>query len=179
MKENIILLEEHVSTLRNAYEQIGTCLKELRHVANNMVPAMLHTNGISDAIRTHCDSVKTTSNITATFSFSGVNNRLDLGFELAVYRIAKELIANSVKHSFATRINVRLTFSKEKLQLSVSDNGLGFNVTQLSQHEGRGIANIRLRTAELNGKFKIKSDICSGTCVSVEFTNPLKIKSRD
>jgi signal transduction histidine kinase len=152
---------------------------ELRHVAKNMIPVTLHTNGISDAIKTHCESIKTSSKIAVNYSFSGANNRLDLGFELTVFRMAKELIGNSIKHSFATSINVRLTLSKEILHLSVSDNGLGFDVTQLSQSEGRGIANIRLRTAALNGKFKIKSDICSGTSVSVEFSNPLNITSRD
>lgn len=179
MKENLVIREEYVKTLSNAYEQIGSSLRELRRVANNLIPETLHNHGVNIALQNFCESIKEISSVSINYSFTGTNNRLDLNLELAVYRMAKELINNSIKHSFATSINVRLTINIEKLQLSVSDNGLGFDLTQLSKTEGKGIANIRVRVDELNGKIKIKSSICTGTNVYIEFINPLTITTCD
>ncbi len=179
MKENLVIREEYVKSLSNAYELIGSSLREFRYVANNLIPETLHNHGINIALQNFCDSVKKISNININYTFAGANNRLDLGLELAVYRIAKELINNSIKHSYAKSICIRLTINKEKLQLSVSDNGLGFDVTQLSQTQGKGIATIRSRVDALYGKIKIKSSICTGTTVYIEFINPLAIVTCD
>ena len=66
---------------------------------------------------------------------------------LEIYRIAQEAVANAMKHSGATRIDVAMAMADGSLELVVSDNG------QPSQRAGSGIGRrtMRQRAAAVNG----------------------------
>lgn len=75
--------------------------------------------------------------------------------------IFKESVNNLAKYSGATHANIQLIISTNHLQMSISDNGRGFEESELF-HSG-GLLNMRQRAEEMNGRFNIISGPGKGT----------------
>jgi len=101
----------------------------------------------------------------------GVPRGLPQDVEQNVLRIAQEAVTNAVKHANATRISIQLQFHPESLDLSVSDNGRGFDTSNVfSLAEGQfGLMGMRERAQRLNGQMDLTSAPGSGTQVRVTF----------
>ena len=85
-----------------------------------------------------------------------------------IFRIAQEALTNVAKHATkASRVNVRLEFTSERIELSIEDDGVGLNS---SHGEGRpirrgGIINMQERLAERGGQLVVFSPSAGGTKV--------------
>ena len=86
--------------------------------------------------------------------------------EHALFRIAQEALANAARHAQATKVMVELELiSPSKLQLSISDNGSGFE--SLQQRKGLGLKTMRERAEGLSkGWFEVQSLAKSGTRIT-------------
>ena len=78
-----------------------------------------------------------------------------------LFLVFKEIIANVAKHSKATRLMVKLKITKNLLDLSIRDNGIGF--TQSGVKGGMGIENIHRRIDKLGGTVEIDTVFDEGT----------------
>jgi signal transduction histidine kinase len=92
--------------------------------------------------------------------------------ELALFRIAQEALRNVRRHSRATKVVIRLKFTRGKVRLIVHDNGTGFEVPDMLSDfatEGKlGLIGMQERTRLLNGKLLVRSGLGRGTTVVVE-----------
>lgn len=79
----------------------------------------------------------------------------------ALYRIVQEALTNIAKHSQATKVNLRLEETADKILLSIKDNGCGFNKNDNTT--GFGLQGMEERTAALQGKLAILSE-CDRGC---------------
>lgn len=84
---------------------------------------------------------------------------------LNLYRIAQEAITNAVKYAEATSLKIRFEVWGDKLRMSVSDDGKGFDTPH--NIDGNGLENMHSRITELGGRFEISSG-SNGTVVTVE-----------
>lgn len=90
----------------------------------------------------------------------------------------KETLNNIVRHSQATEVVFRMTFSEDQLNISISDNGKGFDTKE--KHGGNGLKNLPLRLSKIGGRYSIESFIGKGTNVSIELhVSPGTITMRD
>lgn len=87
---------------------------------------------------------------------------------MSLLRILKEALTNVIKHSGADRVDLALSFSPEQFRMSVHDNGRGLDQRQV---QGRGLANMRKRAADLGGTMNARSE--GGTHLEFEFPIPL------
>ncbi len=98
--------------------------------------------------------------------------RISPDTELALYRIAQEALRNCEKHALATEVIVRVEFAKDRVNLSVIDNGVGFMVPDLLCDFARsgqlGIMSMRQRARVLNGQLQVESKRGKGTIISAE-----------
>ncbi len=83
------------------------------------------------------------------------------------YRIIQESINNALKHSKATKVSVQVLCQKEAIEITVRDNGIGFDETQMSL--GNGLNNLKKRAKELNGEILVTSQLKEGTTVVLKF----------
>ena len=81
------------------------------------------------------------------------------------YMIFKEAINNIVKHAEATQVNVHIEPTKNGAQLTVQDNGKGFDPSVLT--EGNGLNNFKRRAAESYFKINIDSSVGKGTTLTL------------
>ena len=149
-------------------EILDSSVKELRRVAHNMMPEALLKFGLKEALGDFCVEIDTPQ-MKVGYHYYGEKMRLSQNIEIALYRIAQELINNALKHSNASEINVQLLVDYERASLTVQDNGQGFDLGATGV-TGFGLNSIRSRVAALNGIIDISSDKGRGTEIEIEFT---------
>ncbi len=106
-----------------------------------------------------------------TFQVSeGISNQLLLPSVkgMNVYRIIQEGVNNALKYADASEIKVNFNQIDDNYEISISDNGKGFDIS--SAEMGNGLANIKKRARELNGKAQIESVKGVGTKIIVSFS---------
>lgn len=83
----------------------------------------------------------------AYFEETGVRRPVPPDTEVAIYRIVQEALTNTVKHARAQQVAVRLNWSADELDLSITDDGIGGDVSS----GGHGLVGIRERAAACGG----------------------------
>ena len=81
-------------------------------------------------------------------------------------RIGQESITNALKHSQATEIQVKLTYTPDQVGLCISDNGCGFCLQ--NQTEGFGLIGISERCDRIGGQLRITTELEQGTEIFVQ-----------
>jgi signal transduction histidine kinase len=82
---------------------------------------------------------------------------------IALYRIVQEAMTNIAKHSHANQVRLSLTENAAELNLSVEDNGQGFDPA--ANTTGFGLQSMRERTEALGGTFEILSQPTQGCLI--------------
>jgi signal transduction histidine kinase len=164
MQGNAIMPESDIPAFRNALDMLDGSIRELRRVAHNLMPESLMRYGLRAALSDFCRTIDH-----VTLHFFGDDGRIEEKFEVAIFRIAQELVNNAIKHSGANQINVQLIQEKNRVNLVVQDNGSGFDATVLQPDKTTGIRNIRSRVESLGGQLELSSFQDKGTEVQVNF----------
>jgi signal transduction histidine kinase len=113
------------------------------------------------------DKLKPTTSLELNFQVSdGVGTELTVGQTLQLAQIARSAIANALRHSWATQVNVTLQASENQLRLSIADDGRGFDITRVSS-TCVGLQAMRNRAQQAGGTFEIDSKPGQGTRVMV------------
>src|SRR6185295_6806508 len=93
--------------------------------------------------------------------------RLPADTELALYRILQEALRNVEKHARARHLRVRLTKQGSTIQLTIKDDGVGFDPDRQTGRKrkkgGLGLLSMRERATHLGGAFKVMSTRRAGT----------------
>lgn len=168
MKGNLILSEQDGLTFNRVLNNLEESIGEMRRVAHNMMPETLLKFGLPQALEDYCEGLSRQQPFSIQCDFRGLEERMEHSTELVLYRIVQELINNAVKHSGASSILVQIIrHDKEQLNLTVEDNGTGFDTNQ-EYTNSAGLRNIVSRVKYLNGKIDIQSESGKGTSVYIE-----------
>ncbi|MDB5139776.1 MAG: Signal transduction histidine kinase [Mucilaginibacter sp.] len=93
--------------------------------------------------------------------------------DLILFRIVQEVLNNIIKHAGATQIGIKLGYAEGILQLSINDNGVGFDVDNLPvEQRGMGLQNIQKRAAIIGGEAAIISNPGAGTNITISIQYP-------
>ena len=142
--------------LTNTAAVIDEAIRSLREISNNLSPHVLNNFGLVRGIRNFVDRIGAMHASTITFNTTLRNERFDSNIEVILYRVACELINNSLKHSRCTEIVLSLRLEDDNLRLDYRDNGQGF-VPRMISDSGMGLSNINSRISSLNGTFQVSS----------------------
>ena len=86
---------------------------------------------------------------------------------LCLFRIVQEGLRNVRVHSRATKVDVWLQGNTEAISLTLSDNGVGFKLSDCVASHGVGLRGMRERARILGGTFKVQSWPGQGTRIAV------------
>jgi two-component system, NarL family, sensor kinase len=168
MKGNIILSEESGRLFTKAFEQLDSSIGEMRRVAHNMMPEALVKLGLQQALQDYCDGINESKQIVIDCEFHGLEKRMESSTEIIIYRIVQELINNIIKHADATKVLVQVMRSDAELNITIEDDGKGFNKEEALLRNGAGLKNIQSRVDYLKGYLDIKSAPDKGTSVQID-----------
>jgi signal transduction histidine kinase len=112
-----------------------------------------------------------TDQLVVDFQKTGRERRLSREVELALYRIAQEALNNVLKHSRATRADLKISFGASEVQMAVSDNGTGFHVpnspTEFAPIGHFGMVGVHEGADVMGAKLEIESALGKGTRLMV------------
>jgi two-component system sensor histidine kinase DegS len=130
--------------------------------------------GLVPALRGYLKDYQEKTGLEADLVFFGTDRRFDNAFEVALFRLIQEALANVAKHAQAKRIWVKIDLGSHEVKMSVKDDGRGFEVEK-ARHEGAGtkfgLVGMRERAELLGGRMDVSSSPGLGTRVS--FSVPL------
>lgn len=154
------------NSIENELEIIPVILKEsiqnLRRICFNTLPLVLQEYGLLEAISELRSNVSS-SDFEIKFNHNSDFPALTKSLEISIFRIVQEFINNSIKHSKASEVSIKIKNNQEKIILTLKDNGIGFNINDLELSSGQGLKNIKTRIDSFNGEIKINSTLEVGT----------------
>jgi signal transduction histidine kinase len=138
-------------------------LKEMRLLVYDLRPSALEDEGLIGALQKRLDFVEQRSGVRATLEMQG-DDKLSIAMEEGLYRIAQEALNNALKHASAKNVTVRIINQKEKIEMIVEDDGIGFDsAAEEDGKGGMGMDNIKERTEKLGGTIEIVASPQKGT----------------
>jgi signal transduction histidine kinase len=154
-------------TLGRLGDTAQQALKEMRLLVYELRPLELETEGLVGAIRRRLDTVERRAGIRARLQ---VNGDMDLPgrIEAELYRIAQEVLNNTLKHADARHVTVTLDRAPKTVTLEIVDDGRGFDPEKIAALGGLGLASIRERAQRLGAALSISSVPDGGTRVWVK-----------
>jgi signal transduction histidine kinase len=147
---------------------ISDAILELRRMARGLRPPALEMLGLAAAMSSHARSVGEAAGLVTDFDADNVSGLLTPDAELSLYRIFQESLSNVVRHSGASRVSVQLKRRDNFVELSVIDDGQGFDASgAVGARRGLGLFGMEERAAFMGGTVTIRSTKGQGTSVFV------------
>lgn len=157
--------EEQRQIVADTTYLIDEAIASLREISNNLSPHVLNDFGLARGIENFINRGVVRHNIAIDFTTNLKGERFDNELEVILYRVACELINNSLKHAECSTINLGLNLERTTLKLVYCDNGKGFDPSMMEL--GMGLPNITSRINSLNGELDIKSSIGDGMSATI------------
>jgi two-component system NarL family sensor kinase len=156
---------EQFSTAKNLLDE---ACSEVRRISHNLSSGIVMSFGLVPALEELCHSVNQSKLIKCKLMAFGMDERLDQSIELGVYRMVQEVFSNILKHAKATKVTVQLNHVEGSLNVTIEDDGIGFNVEEKRKSGGMGLQNLEKRAAQLNGIYTVDSHPGKGTISIIE-----------
>jgi two-component system NarL family sensor kinase len=145
---------------------------EVRRISHNLSTGMVNTFGLVTALEELCESVDRSGIVRCRLLSYGMEGRLDPQVEIGLFRMVQELVNNALKHSKAKQLTIQINRTEESLNLTLEDDGVGFDVEAGKASGGMGLKSLQARAARLNGVYHVDSRPGRGTISIIEI--PLK-----
>ncbi len=155
---------------------IDKSIKDVRSIAIRLRPGVLDDLGLVDALEWLTADFENRSSITCVFEHENVP-ALNETVSTAAYRICQEALTNIARYAEATRVSVVLRAEKNRVSLSVRDDGKGFDTANLAESEGIGIAGMRERATLADGSLEVISEHGKGCHVLLKV--PIEKESKE
>jgi len=151
---------ETLEIFKTGKDLVNKSAKETRMVSHNIMPPSLTQFGLSDSLSEMIKNYqKIKDNVDITFKSNIRKHRFTHEVELSLYRVVQELINNALKHSKAKHINVSVLIDGLSCEISVKDDGIGFDYEFIKKDKaaGIGLRNIEQRIKVIEGHLEISS----------------------
>ncbi len=155
--ENIISMVEHV-------------LGEIRGLSRSLNSEIIESRGLSEALKALCEEFRMIKpDIAVELVLDLKNEYVPNQLGILIYRIVQEAVNNSFKHSGADCVIISLTDVNRIIELSIQDNGKGFDPDAKNGEKTLGLINMKERTTLSGGGFEIEAAPGAGAAVKASW----------
>jgi signal transduction histidine kinase len=157
--------------LTDAEATADMALRTVRDLSRWLHPSVLDDLGLVAALESQVADFRRRHRVAMEFTHEGLEHRLHPETERAVYRIVQEALTNIARHAQAAAGRVHLHAGAGRLHVVISDDGVGFDVTDAERpgrRRGLGLLGIRERVSQLRGVVRIESSAGSGTTIAID-----------
>ncbi len=160
-------VQKHLNQARSLARK---SLAEARRSVWNLSPQALEQLKLDEAIQHEVERFRHDNDIEAVFALYGEKRDIPPDMGTAIFRICQEALANAAKHAQASHVDVKLSYDKNEIELTVKDNGVGFDPGAeggIGKAGGFGLISMRERALGQKGKFEVQSSKGEGTVIKV------------
>lgn len=152
------------------YDYLKKSLNDSRAIAHSLMPKAIEDFGFTSVVEAMVDDL----NKAGKANFEFISNMKDLRFKVPIdtslYKIAQEATNNIMKHAEADNVTIQYMKLGDTIQLTIEDDGKGFEVSDLNKSEsGFGLASMRNRASSFGAEIFIDSYPGHGTTIMLEF----------
>ena len=168
--------DEASQKVHELFNRVGELGADLHSLSHRLHSSTLESLGLVAGLKAFCREFSDQQGIQVDFANENVPRGIPGDTALCIFRIAQEALRNIKRHSRANRAEVRLEWSGDRLHLSVSDRGRGFDPNEPSAERGIGIRSMEERLRLLGGQLEIHSRPMEG--VRIDAWLPLKLAAQ-
>ena len=171
MVQSAWLLDNRKNKKINADQQkivdyLNSIIEKSRNLAMRLRPSALDVLGLTSALKTMFKEMSSNNRIKIDFRQTNLDHLRFKAEPINLFRIIQEAMSNIIKHSGATRVEIKATSTKGLLKISIHDNGLGFIFAGPSS--GLGLTTMQERAKLLGGSIGIQSQPKHGATILIE-----------
>jgi len=146
---------------------LDTTIKTVRRIATDLRPSILDDLGLIAAIEWQSQEFGRRSGISTDFSSTMYEFKYASAIAIGLFRICQESLTNVARHAAASKIRISLEEENENIQLTIRDNGEGFDTGKTGGKKTLGLLGMKERTLMMGGEFRIESLPGKGTTLIV------------
>lgn len=160
-------IETSRTLLDKALDNTRSGLRETRRTVRDLRAQPLEDLGFREAVAALVEETRERSGLPISTELDTALGMLRHSDEHSVYRIIGEALENIIRHAHADSVTIRLEqLSHEYLELTISDDGIGFSPEKTDEQRHFGLQFMRERAKSIGARFSIESDN-SGTVIRV------------
>jgi signal transduction histidine kinase len=144
---------------------VDASISNVRELSQLLRPTILDDFGLDASLRWLAERFTERTGIEVSYQ-SEFTGRLPDETETHLFRIVQEALTNVARHAGATRVTVHLRMERDRIHLTLSDNGNGFAVRD-THGSGMGLSGMRARARSAGGELELKSQPGGGTTIEV------------
>lgn len=157
-------------------------LQEVRRISRDLHPSILDDLGLMAATEALVKEFRKRCNINVKMNKVAVRNLLPQDAKTALYRVVQEALTNIERHSTAKNVVIDFALNKNWFQLTISDDGQGFDVTTMQRSRrpnvGIGLRNMAERLSYFKGRFQVESSDKGTRIIAAVPKNIMTFKNR-
>jgi PAS domain S-box-containing protein len=164
---DVIIKERIAGVLAMLTEMIHS----IRRISTQLRPSILDDLGLIEALKWQVRDFQRRTGVGMAFESPEEPLKLDPAVTTGLFRIFQETLTNITRHAEATYVSASLGVDEDRLILTITDNGKGFDPVVAKKKKTLGLMGMKERTLMMKGVYEIKSQPGSGT--SLRFSVPL------
>jgi PAS domain S-box-containing protein len=154
--------------LRNIIWLLDGSNQSVRKILKELRVDLLDSYGIIEALEWQARQFTSTTGIPVAFSSNTIATKLSTPVSNCLYRVFQEALTNITKYANANTVTCRLEYSAENIELTVSDDGDGFNSSATKSNQSFGILGMQERVSSLHGSFELNTAPGNGTSLKIK-----------
>ncbi len=166
--------------ITSSEQQIDETISDVRRMSRDLHPSILDDLGLMVAVDALVEQFSRRTGIDVSLTKVPFRNLLETAAKTAFYRVTQEALSNIEKHAQASKVHVAFEIQNDWFQLTVEDNGLGFDKQAKSREQtaefGLGLRNMAERMSYFKGTFDVKSSSNGTTILAAIPRTSLKLR---
>jgi len=146
---------------------ISKSINDLSDISKSMNADIICQQGLIDALKNEILRIQKTDLFVINISIRGNPVFMDGHKELVIFRIVQEAFNNAIKHSEAKNVTLDLNYTNDHIEITVQDDGKGFNLAFSETKTGAGLKNMKSRANIFSGNVFIESQEREGTKILI------------
>jgi len=163
-----IMREENKGQYQKINFMLDETMDSVRRISHDMAVGIFTEKGVEGALNDLCQTFEQPGKCRIHLNVYGFNEPMEYTMEINLYRIVQELLTNIIKHANAREVTIQLIHSGDNINLTVEDDGRGFDAEEGRKKKGMGLSNIDLRVEKLSGRWNIDSGKGRGTTIIID-----------
>jgi signal transduction histidine kinase len=160
--------EQSQRALAMLHDETRSVCETLRRLSHDLHPATLQFVGLASALKAHCAEVEQRHDVHVRFEAAGDARNVRPELVVCLFRIAQESMRNAIVHGAARRLAVSLERTGEDIELTVTDEGRGFDVESMRRtSHGLGLVSMEERARGVGATVYVMSRVGQGTTIRV------------
>jgi PAS domain S-box-containing protein len=164
----VVLPKQQQERFTNLTVLINQAASESRNIAHNLMPSTLNDFGYSSAVENMLDAIRGAADTEFRFNTNYESGQLSQSTELGLYRVTQEAVNNIIKHAKAKSVVIQLMCYPDIVILTIEDDGIGFDLKNISELSKFGLRGMENRARSLNAEFNLDSEPNKGTTITLQ-----------